>query len=42
MNRKPDTLVMLIFLVAVGALLTGFVTPEMVQANVGLSESLIR
>jgi hypothetical protein len=42
MNSKPDTLVLLACVVAIGALLTGFMTPDMTQASLIASENLIR
>lgn len=42
MNGKPDTLVLLACLVALGALLTGFMTPDAAQMGVTVGENLIR
>jgi hypothetical protein len=42
MNSKPDALVLLACLVALGALLTGFMTPDMADAGMIASENLIR
>lgn len=42
MNSKPDTLVLLACLVALGALLTGFMTPDVAQTGMIVSENLIR
>jgi hypothetical protein len=42
MNSKPDTLVLLACVVAIGALLTGFMTPDMTQTSMIVSENLIR
>ncbi len=42
MNGKPDVLVLLAGLVALGALLTGFMTPDEVHSSMIVSENLIR
>ena len=42
MNSKPDTLVLLACLVALGALLTGFMAPDVAQTGMIVSENLIR
>ncbi|MFQ3171022.1 MAG: hypothetical protein ACI9DG_001052 [Oleispira sp.] len=43
MKSKPDTLLLLAGVVAIGALLTGFMTPDMAQASMMIvSENLIR
>jgi hypothetical protein len=42
MNGKPDVLVLLTGLVALGALLTGFMTPDEVHSSMIVSENLIR
>ncbi|MGK0247375.1 MAG: hypothetical protein ACI910_000097 [Oleispira sp.] len=42
MNSKPDALVWLACLVAIGALLTGFMTSDMTQTSMIVSENLIR
>lgn len=42
MNTKPDALVLLAFVVAFGALLTAFMTPDIAQAGLIVSENLIR
>jgi hypothetical protein len=42
MNSKPDTLVLLACVVAIGALLTGFMSPDMAQTSMIVSENLIR
>jgi|TARA_B110000003_G_scaffold258742_1_gene278173 hypothetical protein len=42
MNTKPDVLVLLASVVALGALLTGFMAPDEAQAMTIISENLIR
>jgi hypothetical protein len=42
MSTKPDVLVLLIFVVALGALLTGLVSPDEAQSNMIMSENMIR
>jgi hypothetical protein len=43
MKSKPDTLLLLACVVALGALLTGFMTPDMAQTSMMIvSENLIR
>ena len=42
MSTKPDVLVLLVMVVALGALLTGFITPDNAQTAMIVSESMIR
>ena len=42
MNTKPDALVLLVCVVALGALLTGFIAPDEAQIAMIVSENLIR
>ena len=42
MNTKPDVLVLLVCVVAVGALLTGLMTPDEAQSTMIVSENMIR
>jgi hypothetical protein len=42
MNKKPDVLFLLAGVVALGALLTGFMAPDQAQAAMMVSESMIR
>ncbi len=42
MNTKPDALVLLACVVALGALLTGFMAPDAAQMSMVVSENLIR
>ncbi|GEM_PF-2721232 len=42
MNGKPDVLVLLVGLVALGALLTGFMAPDDMTSSMIVSENLIR
>ncbi len=42
MNTKPDALVLLACVVALGALLTGFMAPDQAQTAMAISENLIR
>lgn len=42
MSTKPDVLVLLVCVVALGALLTGFVSPDASQSTMIVSENLIR
>ena len=42
MNGKPDVLVLLVGLVALGALLTGFMAPDEAHTTMIISENLIR
>lgn len=42
MNTKPDAIVLLAIVVAVGAFLTGFVSPDEAQTTIVVSENLIR
>jgi hypothetical protein len=39
---KPDALILLACVVAIGALLTAFMTPDMAQTSMIVSENLIR
>lgn len=42
MNKKPDVLFLLVGIVALGALLTGFMAPDETQTAIIVSESMIR
>lgn len=42
MNAKPDVLVLLICVVALGALFTGLITPDAAQSTMIVSENMIR
>lgn len=42
MNTKPDVIVLLAMVVAVGALLTGFMSPDAAHSTIAISENLIR
>jgi hypothetical protein len=42
MSTKPDVLVLLVGVVALGALITGLITPEGGQAAMIVSENMIR
>jgi hypothetical protein len=42
MNSKPDVMVWLAIIVAFGAVLTGFMSPDESQASIVVSEALIR
>lgn len=42
MSTKPDVLVLLVGVVALGALLTGFITPDEAQSTMIIGENMIR
>lgn len=42
MNNKPDIFILLASVVALGALLTGFMAPDEAQTTMIVSENLIR
>jgi hypothetical protein len=42
MNNKPDIFILLAGVVALGALLTGFIAPDEAQTTMIVSENLIR
>lgn len=42
MSTKPDVLVILVAVVALGALLTGFIAPDAAQSTIIISENMIR
>jgi hypothetical protein len=42
MSTKPDVLVLLASVVALGALLTGFIAPDEAQSMMVISENMIR
>lgn len=42
MNKKPDVIFILAGVVALGALLTGFMAPDQAHTAIVLSESMIR
>lgn len=42
MKKKPDVLFLLSGVVALGALLTGFIAPDQAQTVMVVSESIIR
>lgn len=42
MSTKPDVLVILVAVVALGALLTGFISPDAAQSTIIISENMIR